>query len=125
MDITTEPLLTFQGRILYRDRDGQVQDVTDQEELGLKRLAEDGSLVRHILTTCRKRLELLSMAAEGRAQLDADLVRLTVQDVRAELEDGSEVAGYVHLTQELFAHAEAVPSSPMTDHPAEGRDGAQ
>lgn len=110
MDITTEPLLTLQGRIFYRDRDGQVSDVTDQEQLGLKRFAEDGSLVQHILADCRKRLDLLFMAAEGRTQLDADLVRLAVQDVRAELEDGSELSGYVHLTQELFAHAEVVPS---------------
>ncbi len=116
MDNATEPLLMLKGRIFYRDREGQVQDVTDREQLGLKRFAEDGSLVLHILNNCRKRLDLLSMAAEGRTQLDASLVRLTVQDVRAELEDGSEVAGYVHLTRELFAHAEAGPPSPTSDH---------
>ena len=116
MDNATEPLLMLKGRIFYRDREGQVQDVTDREQLGLKRFAEDGSLVQHILATCRKRLDLLFMAAEGRTQLDADLVRLTVQDVRADLEDGSEVAGYVHLTRELFAHAEAVPALATSDH---------
>lgn len=108
MDNATEPLLMLQSRIFYRDREGLVQDMTDRERFGLKRLAEDGSLALHILATCRKRLDLLFMAAEGRTQLDTDLVRLAVHDVRAELEDGSELSGYVHLTQELFANSEAL-----------------
>lgn len=114
MEATTKPLLMLQGRIFHRDRDGQVSDVTDRERFGLKKFAEDGSLVQHILADCLKRLDLLSMAAEGRAQLDADLVRLTVQDVRAELEDGSEVAGYVYLTQELFANSEPAKTNAVT-----------
>ncbi|MHC9062218.1 hypothetical protein ACYX34_05950 [Nitrospira sp. CMX1] len=112
MDTATKPLLMLQGRILYRDRDGQVSDVTHRERFGVKKFAEDGSLVLRILAECRKRLDLLFMAAEGRTHLDADLVRLTVRDLQAELRDGCEVDGYVCLTQELFENSK--PLTPET-----------
>lgn len=112
MDTATKPLLMLQGQILYRDRDGQVSDVTHRERFGVKKFAEDGSLVLRILAECRKRLDLLFMAAEGRTHLDADLVRLTVRDLQAELRDGCEVDGYVCLTQELFENSK--PLTPET-----------
>ncbi|MBX3328476.1 MAG: hypothetical protein U0223_12865 [Nitrospira sp.] len=112
MNTATKPRLMLEGRILYRDRDGQVSDVTHRELFGLEKFAENGSLVLRILADCRKRLDLLFMATEGRTHLDADLVRLTVRDLQAELRDGCEVDGYVRLTQELFENSK--PLTPET-----------
>jgi hypothetical protein len=102
----TDPLLSMQAKILYRNRDGWISDVTDQNLFGLKKFAEDGALALHILNNCMKRLDLLSMAAETRPHIDAGLVRLAVDDLRSELEDGSHLAGYVGLTHELFSNSE-------------------
>ncbi len=120
MDNETAPLLMLQGRIMYRDRDRRISDVTHRERWGLKKMAEDGALASHILKQCLQRLELLVMATENQTQLDAELVRLVVQDVRGELEDGSSLSGYVHLSQEMFAYSEALP--PMPDPAAQGTD---
>jgi len=103
-----EPRLMLHGRIVYRNHDGVISDVTKQETFGLKRFADDGTLAIHILEECRKRLNLLYMAAEHRSHMDASLLRLAVDDIRRELADGSELAGYIHLTQELFEHSEAL-----------------
>lgn len=46
------------------------------------------------------------MAAEHRSKVDASLMRLAVEDVRSDLEEGSELRGHIDLTQELFAHSE-------------------
>jgi hypothetical protein len=104
----TDPRLSMQAKVLYRNRDGQISDVTDQNIFGLKKFAEDGALALHILNNCMKRLDLLSMAAETRPHIDAGLVRLAVDDLRSELEDGSHLAGYVGLTHELFSNSEAL-----------------
>ncbi len=74
----TEPLLSMQAKVLYRNRDGQISDVTDQNLFSLKTFAEDGALALHILSNCMKRLDLLSIAAETRPHIDAGLVRLAV-----------------------------------------------
>lgn len=110
-----KPLLMLHGRILFRDRVGEIRDVTQQNIFGLKKFAEDGDLAIYILNQCRKRLDLLFMAAEHRSHVDAGLVRLVVEDIRSELEDGSALAGYIHLTQELFEHSEALPPMPTPD----------
>lgn len=102
----TEPLLSMQAKVLYRNRDGQISDVTDRNLFGLQKFAEDGALALHILNNCMKRLDLLSMAAETQPHIDAGLVRLAVDDLRSELEDGSHLAGYVGLTHELFSNSE-------------------
>ncbi|TKB80123.1 MAG: hypothetical protein E8D42_01830 [Nitrospira sp.] len=104
----TEPLLSMQAKVLYRNRDGRISDVTDQNLFGLKKFAEDGALAIHILNNCLKRLDLLSMAAETQPHIDAGLVRLAVDDLRSELEDGSHLAGYVGLTRELFNNSDAL-----------------
>ena len=111
----TEPLLSMQAKVLYRNRDGRISDVTDRNIFGLKKFAEDGALALHILNNCMKRLDLLSMAAETRPHIDAGLVRLAVDDLRIELEDGSHLAGYVGLTHELFSNSEALPPQPTPD----------
>jgi len=104
-----QPRVMLHGRILYRDRDGNVSDVTDGNILGLTRMAEDGELAMHILSQCVKRLELLALAAEHRAHVDASLVRLTVEDACLELKHGGELPGYIRSTQELFANSTALP----------------
>jgi hypothetical protein len=107
-----DPLLMLHGRILYRDRHGDITDVTEDSVYALKKFAEDGELVIYILNQCRKRLDLLFMAAEHRSQVDASLVRLAVEDIKMDLRNGSELSGYIHLTQEMFEHSEALPPLP-------------
>lgn len=103
-----EPLLKLHGRILFRNSRGATSDVTSQNMFGLKKLADDGALAVHILSQCKKRLDLLFMAAESRSQVDASLVRLAVEDVRSELDEHSELSGYVHQMHQLFSHAEGI-----------------
>lgn len=103
-----EPLLSLQATVRYRDRDGRVTDVTNQKSFGLKAFADDGSTALYILENCRKRLALLSLAAESRPSIDASLVRLAVEELRSEFDEGSELVTYVRLTQELFSHSEAL-----------------
>lgn len=103
-----EPLLSLQAKVLYHDRDGRLSDVTHQNQFGLKAVAEDGALARHILNNCRKRLELLSMAVESRPQIDAGLVRLALDDLRIDLEEQGQLASYLDLTHELFSNSQAI-----------------
>ena len=105
---STEPHLSLRAQVLYRNRDGQISDMTHQKLFGLKKLAEDGELAVHILSQCRKRLDLLLMAAERRPHIDAGLVRLAVQDLQSDLEAGSHLSGHVGLIHELFTHSEAL-----------------
>ncbi|MBY0246022.1 MAG: hypothetical protein K2Q17_00030 [Nitrospiraceae bacterium] len=105
---TTEPRLSLRAQVLYRNRNGQISDVTHENIFGLKKFAEDAALAAHILNQCQKRLDLLFMAAERRPHIDAGLVRLAVEDLRSELEAGSQLAGFVGLTHELFSNAEAL-----------------
>lgn len=110
---TTKPQLSIRAQVLFRDREGQISDVTHQNLFGLKKFAEDGTLALYILNQCRKRLELLFLAAEGRPHVDADLVRLAVDDLRTDMEEHSQLASYVQFTQELFTNSEAlVPRHP-------------
>ena len=74
-----------------------------------------------IISQSMKKLKLLSMAAESRSQLDAELVRIIVQDVAREFEPGSEVYGYVRLSQKMFAHSKALPPIPTPDAGSNGR----
>lgn len=55
------------------------------------------------------------MAAEHRSQIDTSLVRLAVEDLRADLEQGSVLAGYLNMTQEMLEHSEALPPQPTPD----------
>jgi hypothetical protein len=105
---TTEPLLSLRAQVLYRNRDGQIRDVTHEHIFGLKKLAEDAELAAHILNQFKKRLDLLFMAAERRPHIDAGLVRLAVEDLRSDLEPSSQLAGFVGLMHELFRNAEAL-----------------
>lgn len=107
--------LMLHGRILLRGRDGEISDVTHEDHWGLKNFEEDGALAIEILNQCMKRLDLLYMAAEHRSQMDASLVRLVVEDLKSNLEQGSDLAGYIHLTQEMFEHSEALPPLPTPD----------
>lgn len=109
------PLVMLHGRILYRDRCGEISDVTHQNIFGLKKFADNGARVNHILDQLRKRLDLVFMAAEHRSQMDAGLVRLAVEDIKLDLEDGGDLTSYVCLTQELFEHSEALPPLPTPD----------
>lgn len=118
---TCKPLLMLHGRILFRDNHGDITDVTEDSVYALKKFAEDGALAIHILNQCRKRLDLLFMVAEHRSQVDASLVRLAVEDIKIDLEKGSEVSGYIHLTQEMFEHSEALPPLPTPDTRNAGR----
>jgi hypothetical protein len=110
-----EPFLKLHGRVLMRDWNGAISDVTEEGSYSLKKLAEDGELVIHILNQCRQRLDLLALAAEHRSHMDTSLVRLVVQDLKSDLEKGSELHGYIHLTHEMFEHAEALPPLPTPD----------
>ncbi len=105
---TTEPLLSLRAQVLYRNRDGQIRDVTHEHIFGLKKLAENAELAAHILNECQKRLDLLFMAAERRPHIDAGLVRLAVEDLRSQLEASSQLAGFVGLMHELFSNSEAL-----------------
>lgn len=100
-----EPRLSLQAKVLYRNRDGRISDVTHQNLFGLKKFAEDGDLALRILNNCMKRLDLPSMAAESRPHIDAGFVRLALDDLRSDLEDQSHLASYLDLTHELFSHA--------------------
>lgn len=110
-----EPRVMLHGRVLYRNRDGKIDDVTHQNHWGLKKFAEDGALTIDILDRCRQRLDLLFMAAEHRPQVDASLVRLAVEDIRNDFEQDGELSGYIHLTQEMFEYSEALPPQPTPD----------
>lgn len=70
----------------------------------------------HILNQCKKRLDLLFMAAEHRSKVDASLMRLAVEDVRSDLEEGSELRGYVDLTQETVRALRSAPSTTDARH---------
>lgn len=104
----SEPLLSLQAKVLSRDRDGRLSDVTHQNQFDLNEVAEDGALAIHILNNCRKRLELLSMAAENRSQIEAGLVRLALDDLRIDLEEAGELAVYLDRTHELFCSSQAI-----------------
>ena len=116
-----EPMLALQAKILYRDRDGTVTDVTDQKPFGLKWFAEDGDLALYILGNCKKRLDLLFMAAESRSHIDAGIVRLIVDELRSEFDGGSELATYVRLTHELFSNSDPIAPSQMPGMRRAGR----
>ena len=51
---TTKPRLSLRAQVLFRNREGQISDVTHQNLFGLKKIAEDGALALHILNQCRK-----------------------------------------------------------------------
>ncbi|WP_413933381.1 hypothetical protein [Nitrospira sp. BLG_1] len=104
----TKPSLALQARVLCHDRDGQIRDVTDQKPFGLKWFAENGDLALYILGNCKKRLDLLFMAAENRSHIDAGIVRLIVDELRSEFDGGSELATYVRLTHELFSNSDPI-----------------
>jgi len=116
-----EPMLALQAKILHRDRDGSVTDVTDQKPFGLKWFAEDGDLALYILGNCRKRLDLLFMAAESRPHIDADIVRLIVNELRSEFDDASELVTYVRLTHELFSNSDPIAEPEMPGARRAGR----
>jgi hypothetical protein len=103
-----EPLLSLQATVRHRDRDGQVTDVTNEKTFGLKAFAEDGALALYILEKCRRRLDLLSLAAESRPSIDASLVRLAVDELIGEFDEAGALATYVRLTHELFSNSEAL-----------------
>lgn len=109
----TEPRLALQARVLHRDQDGQIRDVTDQKPFGLKSFAEDGALALYILGNCKKRLDLLFMAAESRSHIDAGIVRLIVDELRSEFDHVSEIVTYVRLTHELFSNSDLIAPSEM------------
>lgn len=104
----TEPRLALQERVLHRDQDGQIRDVTDQKPFGLEWFAGDGDTALYILANCKKRLDLLFMAAESRSHIDAGIVRLIVDELRSEFDDVSELVTYVRLTHELFSNSDPI-----------------
>jgi hypothetical protein len=110
-----EPMLMLHGRIMFRNNHGEVSDVTHAKVFGLKNFADAGATAIHILNQLRKRLDLLFMAAEHRSHVDSSLVRLVVEDINLDLMDGGDLAGYVHLTQEMFERSEALPPVSIPD----------
>ncbi|HMS85519.1 MAG TPA: hypothetical protein PKD12_17895 [Nitrospira sp.] len=106
------PLVMLHGRVMFRNRDGEISDETQGHLFGLKRMAENGELAIHILKQCLQRLELLALATESRPQLDAELVRMVVEDLLIELRSGSDMLSYVETTQEMFANSEALSPIP-------------
>lgn len=117
----TEPRLALQARVLHRDQDGQIRDVTDQKPFGLKWLSEDGDTALYILANCKKRLDLLFMAAENRSRIDAGIVRLIVDELRSEFDEVSELVTYVRLTHELFNNSDPIAPSQMPGARTAGR----
>ena len=111
---TTKPVIALRAQVLFRDREGQISDVTHQNLFGLKKIAEDGALALYILSQVQKRLDLLLLAAERRPQMDAGLVRLAVNDLQSELEDGSHLAGHVRFLRDLFSNSEAFPARQLS-----------
>lgn len=116
-----KPRLALQARVLYRDQGGPIRDVTDQKPFGLKWFAEDGDLALYILGNCKKRLDLLFMAAENRSHIDAGIVRLIVDELRSEFDGGSEIATYVRLTHELFSNSDPIAEPGMPGARRAGR----
>jgi len=116
-----EPMLALQAKILYRDRDGRISDVTDQKPFGLEWFAGDGETALYILANCKKRLDLLFMAAESRSHIDAGIVRLIVDELRSEFDDVSELVTYVRLTHELFSNSDPIAPSQMPGTRRAGR----
>ena len=117
----TEPRLALQARVLCRDQDGLIRDVTDQKPFGLKWFAEESDLILYILGNCKKRLDLLFMAAENRSHIDAGIVRLIVDELRSEFDDVSELVTYVRLTHELFSNSEPIAEPEMPGARRAGR----
>ncbi len=104
-----DPRVMLHARVLYRDRNGEISDATHRKLFGLKDMADTGQRAVHIMDECMKRLELLSCAAESQSQVDSAIVRMVVQDVTRELESGSTVSSFVHLSQEMFEYSKALP----------------
>ncbi len=116
-----EPKVMLHGRIMYRTPDGDLRDETQNNSFGLKKLSEAGAQAIYNLNQIRKRLNLLFIAAEHRAQVDAGLVRLAVEDIRGEMQDGYDLDWYLRMTQEMFENSEPLPPIPAPDKRDTGR----
>ncbi len=104
-----EQKVLLQGRILYRSRDGEVTEQTDNDTMGLNGWATRSSHAKLSLLRVNDLLQLLALAVEDRSEIDAAVVRRVLEEVERELEEGGDLGCYVLATQELFEDAEALP----------------
>lgn len=110
-----KPRVMLQGRILFRDQFGEINDAIHDHIHGLQKFADTGAQAICHLNRIEKRLDLLFAAAEHRSQVDASLVRLAVDDIRSEMEKNHDLKWYLRVTQEMFEHSEALPPLPTPD----------
>ena len=108
---SVETKVGLQLRVLFRDRNGKIRDVTrdDELDLGLKDLRSRSSAAHLGLIRTKELLQLLALAAENREQVDAALVRRIFEELEHELFPGGDLGDYVSYTEELFGEAVAMP----------------
>lgn len=102
----------LQARLIYRDRNGETSDVTQDENdygFGLKSLERMGSDAMDELIRINELLEVLALAAEKRPVVDARLILRIIEEVQTESQESAELAAYVRSTKELFEQAETLP----------------
>jgi len=102
----------LQTRILFRDRNGGISDVTSDDSeygYGLEDLKERASQAAYHLIRVHELIQLLTLAAENRSTVDAALVLRVLEEMEIGIEDCSDLSSYVHYTQKLFEEAEALP----------------
>src|SRR5690242_12985736 len=90
------------ARLLYLDCNGQIRDVTQDEDkygFGLKSLQQLGANAADELVRIDELLDVLALAAENRSQIDAALVRRVLQEVGTCLDQSGDLASYVRHTQ--------------------------
>ena len=110
MNQTISSHLALQGRVILHEPTGETTGLTYSQHAGLESFAEDAQLANHILQSCRSRLGLLKKAARGPDPLKAAHVRVVVDDLLVELNDGGVLPSYLERTAELFENAEPLPS---------------
>jgi len=101
--------LELHGTVMLRRADGRVEEQVDGH-LSLAGLAEEAALASDLLDQVRSRLGLLLTAATGSESLKADQVRVCVEAVLDELEEGAAtIPCFIHTAGEAFTHAVCVP----------------
>ncbi|UVT18992.1 MAG: hypothetical protein H8K03_14400 [Nitrospira sp.] len=110
------------ARVLLRDQQGKIFDVTNAEcGYGLRSLEQMGSTAVEDLIRVEELLGVLALAAENRPKIDAHLVLRILEEVGVILDESGELASYVRSTQELFEEAEGLPPVSGPDKRKGGR----
>lgn len=110
------PILMLQGRMLERTSEGLIRDVTSDEYIGLNAFARHASDANEILCKCKTLLELLLAATIGKKKVEADQVRVLLDEVLVQLRDGDDLPYYIQQSGKAFKHADPLPPLPIAGH---------